>query len=60
MISAIRDGRNETFRNMYRSVDILLVDDIQFIAGKETHAGRVLPHVQHAAQREQADCAVLG
>jgi chromosomal replication initiator protein len=36
IISAIRDGRNETFRNMYRSVDILLVDDIQFIAGKET------------------------
>ena len=35
MVNAIRDGRNESFRNMYRSADILLIDDIQFIAGKE-------------------------
>lgn len=33
---AIREGRNEQFRNMYRNCDILLVDDIQFIAGKES------------------------
>ncbi len=36
MINAIRDGRNEQFRNTYRSADILLIDDIQFIAGKES------------------------
>jgi chromosomal replication initiator protein len=36
LINAIRDGRNESFRSMYRSVDILLIDDIQFIAGKES------------------------
>ncbi len=36
MINAIRDQRNESFRNIYRSVDILLIDDIQFIAGKES------------------------
>jgi chromosomal replication initiator protein len=36
MINAIREGRNEQFRNMYRSADILLIDDIQFIAGKES------------------------
>ena len=34
-ISAIRDGKSEDFRNKYRSVDVLLLDDIQFIAGKE-------------------------
>ena len=34
-ISAIREGRSEDFRNKYRSVDVLLLDDIQFIAGKE-------------------------
>ncbi len=36
MINAIRDQRNENFRNLYRSADILLIDDIQFIAGKES------------------------
>jgi len=34
-ILAIREGKSEDFRNKYRSVDVLLLDDIQFIAGKE-------------------------
>ena len=34
-INAIRDNRGESFRNKYRNIDILLIDDIQFIAGKE-------------------------
>ena len=32
--SAIRDGTTEQFHNRFRNVDLLLVDDIQFIAGK--------------------------
>ena len=35
LINAIRDDRNEEFRNKYRNVYILLIDDVQFIAGKE-------------------------
>ncbi len=35
VVSAIREGRTEEFRKKYRSVDILLVDDIQFFGGKE-------------------------
>src|SRR5690554_5578521 len=34
-INSIRDNKTEQFRNKYRNVDILLVDDIQFLAGKE-------------------------
>lgn len=34
-INAIRDNRGESFRNKYRNIDILLIDDIQFLAGKD-------------------------
>jgi len=34
-INAIRDGKAEGFRRRFREVDILLVDDIQFLEGKE-------------------------
>ncbi|WHY72411.1 chromosomal replication initiator protein DnaA [Fictibacillus enclensis] len=34
-INSIRDNKTVEFRNKFRSVDILLIDDIQFLAGKE-------------------------
>lgn len=35
LINSIKDDKNEEFRTKYRNVDILLIDDVQFIAGKE-------------------------
>ena len=35
MINSIRHNKMEDFRNKYRTVDLLLVDDIQFLTGKE-------------------------
>lgn len=34
-INSIRDNKAGDFRNQYRNVDVLLIDDIQFLAGKE-------------------------
>jgi len=34
-INAIRDNKTLDFRNKYRYMDVLLIDDIQFLAGKE-------------------------
>ncbi|HZM15447.1 MAG TPA: chromosomal replication initiator protein DnaA [Candidatus Krumholzibacteria bacterium] len=34
LILAIRQGRTLEFKNRYRSVDVLLIDDIQFLSGK--------------------------
>ncbi|MFI9319445.1 chromosomal replication initiator protein DnaA [Kitasatospora aureofaciens] len=35
-INSIRDGKADTFRRRYRDMDILLVDDVQFLASKES------------------------
>ncbi len=35
LILAIQEGNTQEFRNRYRGVDLLLIDDIQFVAGKD-------------------------
>ncbi len=35
LIGSIKDDNTSGFRNRYRSIDVLMIDDIQFLAGKE-------------------------
>ncbi len=35
LINSIRDGKAKNFRDKFRTIDLLLVDDVQFLAGKE-------------------------
>jgi len=35
MITSIRTGKNQAFRDKYRDIDVLLIDDIQFLSDKE-------------------------
>ncbi|MDF2503224.1 MULTISPECIES: chromosomal replication initiator protein DnaA [Clostridium] len=35
LINSIKDDKNEEFRTKYRNIDVLLIDDVQFIGGKE-------------------------
>ena len=36
LIQAIREGRNSEFREKYRGADVFLMDDVQFIAGRDS------------------------
>ena len=36
LIQAIREGRNAEFREKYRGADVVLMDDVQFIAGRDS------------------------
>ena len=59
-IDAIKDKSMDAFKRRYREeFDVLLIDDIHFLAGKERHPGGVLPHLQHAARERPAARAEL-
>ena len=49
----------EAFKARFRDVDVLLIDDVQFLERKATHRGGVLPHLQRAARRRAPDRAHL-
>ena len=55
MVKALTNNTMANFKDYYRSLDALLIDDIQFFAKKTTVTGTVFPYVQHLAGRPSAD-----
>ena len=47
-IRALRFKSTMDFKEAFRSVDLLMIDDVQFISGKEFDPRRVLSHLQRA------------
>ena len=54
-IDALQNRTIVQFRKKYRNTDLLLIDDIHFLAGKERIAGGILPHVQHSFRCPQTN-----
>ena len=54
LINYIRFEKMDEFRNKFRRMDILLIDDIQFIAGKGEDSGRILPYLQLASTMQES------
>ena len=59
LINSIRFDRTVAFRERYRSIDVLLIDDVQFLANKERTQEEFFPHIQHALHITETDHSLL-
>ena len=50
-INSIRDNKAVDFRNKYRNVDVLLIDDIQFLAEKNKLKKSFSIHLMHYTKK---------
>ena len=57
-VTALRRDGTRGFKERYRELDVLLIDDVQFLEGKARDRGGVLPHLQRALRGRQADRAL--
>ena len=53
-IRALKENDTIGFKHRLRSADLLLIDDVQFIAGKDFNSGRILPHDERDHHRRSA------
>ncbi len=53
LINSIKENNNEEFRNKYRQIDVLLIDDIQFIGGKHTTEEEFFHTFNHLYQADK-------
>ena len=51
MIKALRHNKMDEFKQRYRSLNVLLIDDIQFFAGERTFPRRILPYLQRITRQ---------
>ena len=56
-INSIRDDEGSSFKQIYRNVDVLLIDDIQFLAGKE-HTQEEFFHTFNALHNHQKQVVI--
>jgi len=56
MVESIKKNSPEDFRAHYRTVDVLLIDDIQFHCRQGSYSDRILPHVQHLVSGWKTNC----
>ena len=45
LIQAMQNNENQRFRDHFRTVDLLMVDDIQFYCRQASDGGGILPHL---------------
>ena len=53
MVESLREGRITEFRNRYRGVDVLLIDDVQFLSGKDRTQMELFNIFNHLYMRER-------
>jgi len=52
MVKALQQNSINAFKEFYRGVDVLLIDDIQFFCRQGTLTRRVFPYLQYAVRKE--------
>ena len=55
LVNAIQNKKNEEFRNKYRSIDVLMIDDIQFIEKKDRTQEELFHTFRNTVRKQQAD-----